>query len=401
MKDSLATETRVPIETATSKSWEAIVLGAGVAGASFAIHAARQGHRTLLVDAQSFPRDKVCGGCLNPRAQRELELLGVLPEVMNAGAIPISSLRIHVAGHVSRWTVPRMLSVRRSTLDLLLVEHAIRNGVVFLPETRGAIQTRNNAADSSVPVRLTPQARDSQPATTLQCRHAVVAAGLSRSPLPRNDVWDLEVEKDSRVGAHCLVDRERLSSFGSLSCSENTLHMLVGDAGYVGICPTDGQAIDIAAALSPSEIRLRGGIGPCVQSVLQGCGVDCQDELHDCEWLATPLLSRKSSRVADRGVFLLGDSAGYVEPFTGEGMSWALEGARVLATLLCGNDAVEREGHLDAEWRHWIETHRRSHQTISKWVAGRARHTRSAKVLLKVLDWTPWVRNYLVQKAMQ
>ena len=72
--------------------WDLIILGAGVAGAAAAILAARSGFRTLLVDAKSFPREKVCGGCLNRRAQAALERLGVLQQLHQAGAVPITSL---------------------------------------------------------------------------------------------------------------------------------------------------------------------------------------------------------------------------------------------------------------------------------------------------------------------
>ncbi|MFY7877691.1 MAG: FAD-dependent oxidoreductase, partial [Pirellula sp.] len=49
-------------------AWDLIVVGAGIAGSSTAILAAREGLRVLLIEAKRFPREKVCGGCLNPRA---------------------------------------------------------------------------------------------------------------------------------------------------------------------------------------------------------------------------------------------------------------------------------------------------------------------------------------------
>ena len=53
------------------------VIGAGPAGAAAAIHAARAGHDTVLIDASPFPRDKTCGDGLTPRAMHQLDLLGI------------------------------------------------------------------------------------------------------------------------------------------------------------------------------------------------------------------------------------------------------------------------------------------------------------------------------------
>ena len=53
------------------------VVGAGPAGAAAAIHAARAGFDTLLIDSSPFPRDKTCGDGLTPRAVHQLDLLGV------------------------------------------------------------------------------------------------------------------------------------------------------------------------------------------------------------------------------------------------------------------------------------------------------------------------------------
>ena len=70
-----------PAEAAT-RVWDAVVVGAGPAGSAAALAGARAGLRVLLVDRSVFPRDKVCGGCLNASAVESLGLLGLrtLPE---------------------------------------------------------------------------------------------------------------------------------------------------------------------------------------------------------------------------------------------------------------------------------------------------------------------------------
>ena len=65
------------VETAVSQKWDALVIGAGPAGALAARQAALSGKRVLLVDSKSFPRPKVCGACLNGQALVVLQSVGL------------------------------------------------------------------------------------------------------------------------------------------------------------------------------------------------------------------------------------------------------------------------------------------------------------------------------------
>jgi flavin-dependent dehydrogenase len=55
--------------------------------------------------------------------------------------------------------------------------------------------------------------------------------------------------------------------------------------------------------------------------------------LEHARWRGTPLLTRRRARVAAEGILVVGDAAGYVEPFTGEGMTWALSTGAAAGTL--------------------------------------------------------------------
>jgi flavin-dependent dehydrogenase len=57
--------------------WDALVVGAGPAGASAAYWLADAGHRVLVIDKKRFPREKTCGDGLTPRAVRQLHDMGL------------------------------------------------------------------------------------------------------------------------------------------------------------------------------------------------------------------------------------------------------------------------------------------------------------------------------------
>jgi menaquinone-9 beta-reductase len=111
-------------------SCDVLVIGAGPAGSACATALARAGRDVLLVDAQAFPRDKVCGDGLIPDAHHALQRLGVAGEVMAAaqaarhvGCIGPRGGRIDVPGRLA--VLPRRL------LDDIVKRNAERAGACF------------------------------------------------------------------------------------------------------------------------------------------------------------------------------------------------------------------------------------------------------------------------------
>ena len=94
-------------------------------------------------------------------------------------------------------------------------------------------------------------------------------------------------------------------------------------------------------------------------------------------------------------MFLVGDAAGYVEPFTGEGMGWALWGALALAPLVY--DGVVRWD--DALVHRWAQVHRRRvrrGQRVCRTVAWGLRRPWMARVAVHVLGTVPSLARPLV-----
>jgi flavin-dependent dehydrogenase len=408
------------IERNCERTWDTIIIGAGVAGSATAILAAQAGLKVLLVEAKRFPREKVCGGCLNQRAQLSLEKLGLLADVRRAGAILLSELHLQMDTVSYRWPIPHLTSVRRSTLDALMVQRAMDCGATFLEGTHASLEaeasteasTRNRDRDMLL-VRLKPTQSNeinteaNKRNLIASTRTVIVAAGLTRSPLKPLDQWPMWVDPNSRIGVQTILDyewvKEQSVDFRRLlEPSSNALHMLASKQGYVGICFTDGNKVDFASAIDPTAVSESKSIPEAVCQILNNCGLRETDILKRCEWMATPALTRVSSRVASEGVFVVGDSLGYVEPFTGEGMSWALENAEILMPLLTRavGDPSHR-GESKKAWENYVASHRRVRQRVCHWVAKQARHPTRAKWVLKAFDWIPPLRNRLMKDAVQ
>ena len=109
--------TNISVEAASSETWDAIVIGAGPAGALAAHQLAVSDARVLLVERKSFPRYKVCGACINHRAAKTLELAGLGDFLGALPTQPLNSLRLY---HGSRQTDLRLNGRRCITLFVRL-----------------------------------------------------------------------------------------------------------------------------------------------------------------------------------------------------------------------------------------------------------------------------------------
>ena len=136
----------MPLEQAVSQHWDAIVIGAGPAGALSATLLARAGLSVLLVERRAFPRRKVCGGCLNARAVASLERAGLAPRVRALGAARVHTLRVHQRGRTAALDLPAGLAVSRYALDEALAAAAVEGRLHPAHRDLGACRTRGRRA---------------------------------------------------------------------------------------------------------------------------------------------------------------------------------------------------------------------------------------------------------------
>jgi menaquinone-9 beta-reductase len=418
LNSTAAIPSNITLNDAIAGTWDVLVIGAGVAGATTSILAAQSGLKVLMVESKSFPREKVCGGCLNARSIAMLDRLQVLGALRSQGAVELNQFHVQIGALGYCWKLPTMLSVRRSTLDSLLVERAKCVGVRYLDQTSATVDVTQSASACPLQVHLKPAALsvasgngsashpDTPTRAVTRAQSVVVAAGLTRSGLNSPSSWPSVVQADSRIGVQCLIPVDEWLESNSIEDMKSfhapgVLHMLVSEHGYVGVCRTDGEFIDVAAAIDPKCVSGKNGIADQVAKTLRECGLQAIPELQAAHWQTTPHLTRTTPMVAQNRVFLVGDSMGYVEPFTGEGMSWAFAGAFALVPLL--QNAIDNQDFMTAmdRWNDWANHQRRFSQTVCHWVARQARNTQRARWVLRLCDWIPLARHYLLRKATQ
>jgi flavin-dependent dehydrogenase len=351
-------------------AWDVIVIGAGPAGSLTAREIARSGRRVLLVDKARFPRPKVCGGCLSGIAVEMLNRLG-LRHVLD-DAVPLKRVKISAGYRTAELLLPGGVALSREVLDARLVNEAVSAGVEFRPGTLAKLGAEQLDGRE---VYLNGEAAFA--------RVVIVASGLGGA--------EGAPETGSRIGAGAMISAGRSGDF----FTRGTIYMATGRWGYVGLVRVENDRLDIAAAFDAGFVKRCGGLGPAAQAVLSESSWPIPPGLVDFAWKGTPALTRKPVNIAVRRLFAVGDAAGYIEPFTGEGMAWAVISASLLAPI-----AVRAVDNWDSRYaQEWESLHRRiigPRQWRCRLVARVLRSTPLRHISVRVLSMFPFLARPVV-----
>ena len=345
-----------------SPCWDVVVVGAGPAGALAAHGLASRGVRVLLVEQRHFPRWKVCGACLSPQALAALKTAGLGDLVAAQGGLSLERLQLGVAGLVSPIALGAGRVLSRSRLDQALLEAAVAVGATVMTGTRAVLGAAATGLEPDREVVL-------QKGTTrwsVRAKVVLIAAGLSHRAIDNEAEISTSIEPHSRIGAGCVLPGE------AAELPPGVLQMAVGHGGYVGLVRVESGEINLACAFDRPMLGSGGGAALLCQKILAEAGFATLPGLKESAWQLTAALSRHTIPLAGHRLLLLGDAAGYVEPFTGEGMGWALTSS--LAALPLVLRGLEHwDGAIETEWRR---LHRR-------WVAQKQRSCRVLAVVLR------------------
>jgi menaquinone-9 beta-reductase len=332
---------------ACDRDWDAIIAGAGPAGALAALRLAREGHSVLLVEAKVFPREKVCGGCLGQYALSVLSLSGLSEAVCRLPTIPITEYKFHWRGRSLDLRRPGGLALSRATLDPFLVQSAVTAGARFLPATTATVVPRHSEEPGSGSPSSRQVELEQAGVAVGRARGGLIVAadGLGRRSLRNLADFPDDIARDSWIGLQALLPAP-VDAFPA-----GRVVMAGAPGGYAGLVriePTPpggegGQAaatdesmprLNLAAAVAPQLLTRGQNPASAVAGILRTAGVDLPWNPTELRWRGTPPLTHRSRRLAHDRVVLVGDSAAYVEPFTGEGIGHALAAAHALVDLV-------------------------------------------------------------------
>jgi menaquinone-9 beta-reductase len=346
--------------------YDVAIVGGGPAGATAAAIAAQAGLRTLVIERAIFPRDKVCGDCLNPGCWEVFEHLGLKEQI---AALPSSQLHwvefVNIRGARVRQPLglkpPGMIALRRRLLDEVLLSHARSLGAeIWQSEpviglTEGwLVQTETRAAKAKYLI-----AADG--------RNSSIARLLRDFPQTKTDRVAYQTNFAANWEPHVALELWPQGYLGRQTIDRET----------VGVCV-------VARPPSAEKFRLtiakRFGLPP------------------DHRWNSIAPLSRRPITSLHPRLFYAGDAAQVVEPFTGEGILYALRSGLLAAEAV--KRAVFQRVDCAAEY---LEAHKLLYKG-RLWVNRVARwsvlHPRCSSSAIELLRLFPGPLNYLTEKIV-
>lgn len=342
-----------------SRSVELLIIGAGPAGATAAIHAGRRGISTLLIDAQLFPRDKTCGDGLTPRAIHQLQLLGLADSMVER--YRSHGLKLHGFGGsvTAPWPESTFGTVGsampRREFDNFLLECArSHSSVEFLGGVRAvsvSMSTPVGAGSGSIisgsgtvsgdatsmgtaSVGASVAAVELSDGSWVRPKQVIVADGV-RSPIGKllGRTWHKGEVYGIAARSYCATPRSKEPWIHS--------HLELRDAdgvvqpGYGWIFPLGNGLANVGCgALSTDRRPARINTKKLLGLYAQQCRPEWEFVAPDRVASALLPMGGAVSGVAGRNWMLIGDAAACVNPLNGEGIDYGMETARLAVECL-------------------------------------------------------------------
>ncbi len=313
---------------------DVIVVGAGPAGSTTAYYLAQTGLRVLLLEKATFPRDKICGDGLTPRAVRQLIAMGV--DINAPGWIRNKGLRIYGGGVRLELPWPELATfpdfglVRpRMDLDQLLAEHAVKAGAVLMQNTTVTEPIIDERTDRVTGVR-TKDGREFHAPLVVAADGNSARLALAMGIRKREDrPMGVAVRRYYETPRH---DDDYLESWLELWDGER----LLPGYGWVFGCGNGTSNVGLGL-LNTSKSFQNTDYREMLRRWTAGMPKEWQfDEQHatgPIRGAALPMGFNRQPHYS-RGLLLVGDAGGMVNPFNGEGIDYAMESGHLAADII-------------------------------------------------------------------
>ena len=314
--------------------YDVIIAGGGPAGSSAAIHLAQRGLRVLVVEQKEFPRAKLCGEFISPECFDHFKKLGVADEMLSSSPSTLTetvfySRRGHRISVPSGWFATRSaLGLSRAEMDNNLLRRAARAGAEVLENATVTDVVVAHDQICGVRVRTNDEERPYYATITID------ATGRPRILSRR--VHEHAGEKTTRDRARLVAFK---AHFGNTSVAPGACEIYSYRRGYGGISTIENGLSNVCFIVAAKDVRqLHSDPDSVLQNTLMTNRRAAQvlaSATRSSEWLSVSLDSFGLQDPAPRpGLIAIGDSASFIDPFTGSGMLMALESGELAAKLI-------------------------------------------------------------------
>ena len=313
-------------------AYDVIVIGAGPAGCASALFLRQRGLRVLVLDRASFPRDKVCGEFISPAADDILNELDVLEVIQQSDPMRLHGVAISSYGKPElcidyppcpgRTKPMTSLSLSRFQLDHLLVRSLVEKGV----DIREQYAVDDFLFKDNRVVGL--KGRDGANRPFIDTASVVVdASGRNGLSLRRLGL----IQPHRGTGKVALAAHWENTQFPHDYC-----YMHISSPGYTGMAPVANDSVNVVLVVEDRDVKGQE-LDALYQKIVLGNarrrsllnGARLKERVRSVGSLAYDVRP-----VPCGGLVLAGDSTGFIDPFTGEGIYLSLRSAQLAAGII-------------------------------------------------------------------
>ena len=357
--------------------FDVAIAGGGPAGSSCAAFCASAGLRTLLLEREVFPREKVCGDCLNPACWPILQRLELVERVRS---LPHGSLDrvefIGIGGRTLAVTLPAgdgaEIAVKRGLFDQLLMARARELGATICEGSTVTALTAPGAAAEGWMVTAGDKTFESRVLVAADGRNSTVARLCQL--LPRN------AKERVALQTHLPLP----PNFG------NRVVLQFRPEGYSGQAPVGAGQLNLCLVSEPRKI-----------AALRHWAEAHFGIPSSHSWRTITPLTRAPIAAAHPSLFLVGDTARVVEPFTGEGIYYALASGELAAAAIVSRHHGRAEAEVAAVYSAAHDELYRGRLWINRLARAAVLSPRLASAILGVARLHPGILRHLTAKIVR
>ncbi|MBT3589354.1 MAG: NAD(P)/FAD-dependent oxidoreductase [Candidatus Marinimicrobia bacterium] len=317
-------------------TYDIIIVGAGPAGTSAALFAKRNGLKPLLLEKSVFPRDKICGDALSGKSVRLLRELNLLEKTRGLPGAHIKRITfsgpkyqqfdLYLKGD-SEGKNDEGFSIRREIFDEMMFR-SVQDADI---DTLEGFNVKSVNQENGFVTGVTGIQKESNEEFTFSSKILLGADGYNSIVSKELDLYDMDMEHTS-VGIRCYYENVK-----DLTDQIELHYVPELNPGYLWIFPSDGNRANIGVGLSKDDAKQKK-----INLVNVMEGILSKPPFAERFSEAKPLEKAKGWNLPlgsihrknyGNGFMLLGDAAGIIDPFTGEGIGNALVSGKIAAEI--------------------------------------------------------------------